>query len=545
MNERFAPFAPAVDAPQTAPPERRQLLQWSMLVDEVGSGVSGTVATYASPDWLSAHRPQPGPLGPLGARGDAVNSHVRHATSLDTRLIRLDGVRLSPANCQPHEPTLHDSRIYSCEAPDDGWAHAAYRARVVRRGGPYVLRDAFEAADVSALTMSADGGPAGAWAVVEGALVAPSGVERAWALLGDALWLHMEIRVDVDPAAGAAGLALAVNGGDAWVAIVDAGTNRLRLEHRQAGVHHVVEEAELPVVAGPVQLDLVGYDDAVLARVGQVEVRASRGGTREGRVALVGSAGARFTRFAVEPIEAYAINLSTSRWRSFDAHVEAHRDAAPMTIGASRAGVSAWLSGQWDAIHAVMTPDADPRTRAGVFRTAIETLGIPAMEDPSAPLLTVLRAEGVGVGLLVEGPEAMPVAHDVRIRLQRQRRRRPPFGDVHPPLEGSVLVTGRREIPRRVAVDRLDIDLDLDLGHDRDLFPVDPVQWIDIDTLVLADATERAVLILPVDPMSRTVVTPLGSVLRVLFELDRERYRSSVVDPRSSYRTTVTRIVNW
>ena len=40
-----------------------------MLVDEVGSRASGTVATYAGPDWLSAHRQQPGPLGPPGARG--------------------------------------------------------------------------------------------------------------------------------------------------------------------------------------------------------------------------------------------------------------------------------------------------------------------------------------------------------------------------------------------------------------------------------------------------------------------------------------------
>ena len=34
MSERFSPLAPAVDAPPTAPPERRQLLEWSMLVDQ-------------------------------------------------------------------------------------------------------------------------------------------------------------------------------------------------------------------------------------------------------------------------------------------------------------------------------------------------------------------------------------------------------------------------------------------------------------------------------------------------------------------------------
>ena len=107
MNERFSPLAPAVDAPPTAPPERRQLLEWSMLVDRVGAGDRGEIATYSSPDWITANRQQPGPPGPLGARLDAVLSHVREARSLDSRFARLDGINRSPANCQPHDPTLH------------------------------------------------------------------------------------------------------------------------------------------------------------------------------------------------------------------------------------------------------------------------------------------------------------------------------------------------------------------------------------------------------------------------------------------------------
>ena len=74
MNERFSPLAPAVDAPPTAPPERRQLLEWSMLVDEVGTGDRGTIATYSSPDWLSANRSAAGPTrtARLAARRGAV-----------------------------------------------------------------------------------------------------------------------------------------------------------------------------------------------------------------------------------------------------------------------------------------------------------------------------------------------------------------------------------------------------------------------------------------------------------------------------------------
>jgi hypothetical protein len=358
--------------------------------------------------------------------------------------------------------------------------------------------------------------------------------------------MHLQMRSDVAPGGGSAGLAIAITGGDALLAVVDAGTNELRLERRLAGVHHVIEQAGLPAITGPVQLDLIGYDDMMLARVGQTELRMPRDHQREGRVALVGSAGARFTRFAVEPVEAYAIDLTTSRWHSFDEHVAAYRDGAALTIGTTRAEASTWLGAQWDAIAAVMASDADPRARAGVFRGALEALGIPAIENPAAPLLTPLRSESAGIGLLLEGPEPMAVARDVKIRLQRRRRRRPPFGDVHPPLDGSVIDTRRREANRRApATDRLDIDLDLAAGHDRDLFPIDLVQWIDIDTLVLSDDAERAALILPVDPVNRTLVNVPVTVLRIIFQLDRERYRSAIADPQSRYTATVTRLVDW
>jgi hypothetical protein len=161
-------------------------------------------------------------------------------------------------------------------------------------------------------------------------------------------------------------------------------------------------------------------------------------------------------------------------------------------------------------------------------------------------MITVLRTEGASVGLLIEGPEPMAFARDVKIRLQRRRRRRPPFGDVHPPLDGSVLDMGRGgRRPRLVATDRLDLDLELDAGHDRDLFPIDPVQWIDIDTLVLSDDTERSALILPVDPASRGLASLSATVLRAIFEMNRQRYRSTVADPQSRYSVTATRLVDW
>ena len=418
MNERFSPLAPAVDAPPTAPPERRQLLEWSMLVDRVGAGDRGEIATYSSPDWITANRQQPGPPGPLGARLDAVLSHVREARSLDPAFARLDGINRSPANCQPHDPTLHTSRVFTCAAPDDGWAQGVYRARVVQRSGPYAMRTVFGQEDLTALTM-----PGGSWSVEEGVLVAPEGGGEAWAILGDPAWVHVRLAADFDPAGGGAGLAVAV-----------AGRRRDRGRRRRGSRppapraaarrdDELVGEAVVAVTA-PVTVELIAYDDEVVARCGDAEVRTPRRDQREGRVALVGTAGVRVSRLAVEPVEAFAIDAVTSRWRTFEAHVAAHRDGAPLELAATGPELAAWLSAAWDAIAAAMAPDADPRTRGTVFRTALETLGIAAVENPRDPVLTRLVAGTASVAVLLEGPEPLPFSTDVTRRSSAVRRSR-------------------------------------------------------------------------------------------------------------------------
>ena len=82
-----------------------------------------------------------------------------------------------------------------------------------------------------------------------------------------------------------------------------------------------------------------------------------------------------------------------------------------------------------------MTPDADPRQRDTVFRAVQETLGIPAVEDPTDPSMTRLLIESVSAALLLEGPEPLPFSRDVSVTLQR-RRRKPPFPPPHwPPFQ--------------------------------------------------------------------------------------------------------------
>ena len=545
MNERFSPLAPAVDAPPTAPPERRQLLEWSMLVDRVGAGDRGEIATYSSPDWITANRQQPGPPGPLGARLDAVLSHVREARSLDSRFARLDGINRSPANCQPHDPTLHTSRVFTCAAPDDGWAQGVYRARVVQRSGPYAMRTVFRQEDLTALTM-----PGGSWSVEEGVLVAPEGGGEAWAILGDPAWVHVRLAADFDPAGGGAGLAVAVAGGDAIVAVVDAAAGHLRLERRLGGTTELVGEAVVAVTA-PVTVELTAYDDEVVARCGDAEVRTPRRDQREGRVAVVGTAGVRVSRLAVEPVEAFAIDAVTSRWRTFEAHVAAHRDGAPLELAATGPELAAWLSAAWDAIAAAMAPDADPRTRGTVFRTALETLGIAAVENPRDPVLTRLVAGTASVAVLLEGPEPLPFSTDVNATLQRRPKK--PFPHPHFPFDDLVVLDpsrgGSPPPPRPPRPGRFPLGPRPDVIAVKDLEPlqppVDPPQWLDVGTLLLTDDDERRALVIPVDLTARTPLALPGPAVRLRLELDRERYRSAGPDPAARAQATVIRTVAW
>ncbi len=518
-----------------------------MLVDEVGSGGRGTIATYSSPDWLSTNRSQPGPPGPLGSRLDVVLSHVREARSLDPLIARLDAINRSPANCQPHDPSLHTSRIFTCAPPADGWEHGVYRARVVQRGGPYAMRTAFEADDLTALTMLG-----GSWSVEEGVLVAPEGDGEKWAVLGDQAWVHVHLAADLDLGGGSAGLAVAVAGtDDAIVALVDAATGRLRLERRRGGTTEAVDDTAL-AATGPVTLELIAYDDEVVARCGDAEVSAQRRDQREGRVAVVGGAGVRVARLSVEPVEAYAIDALTSRWRSFDAHVAAYRDAAPLAIGASGAEFAAWLAAEWDRIAAAMAPDADPRTRGTVFRTALETLGIAAVENPRDPVLTRLHAGTTSVALLLEGPEPLPFSRDVKATLQR--RPKSPFPFPHFPFDdlvdldpggGSPQPTPPSPRPPRGFP--IGPRLDDIVVHDLEPLqpPVDPPQWLDVGTLVLTDDDERRALVIPVDLTARTPLGIAGPTLRLRLELDRERYRSATPDPAARAQATVVRTVTW
>ena len=131
MNERFSPLAPggrrAAHGAARAPPAAR-------VVDARRRGRRGR--PRHDRDLLEPGLAEREPVAAGSARAARLAARRRccrtcgEARSLDPRFVRLDAINRSPANCQPHDPSLHTSRDLHVRArPTDGWAHGVYRAR--------------------------------------------------------------------------------------------------------------------------------------------------------------------------------------------------------------------------------------------------------------------------------------------------------------------------------------------------------------------------------------------------------------------------------
>jgi hypothetical protein len=196
-----------------------------------------------------------------------------------------------------------------------------------------------------------------------------------------------------------------------------------------------------------------------------------------------------------------------------------------------------------------MAPNADPRTRGTVFRTALETLGIAAVETPRDPVLTRLLAGTASVAILLEGPEPLPFSADVTATLQRRPKK--PFPHPHFPFDDVVVLDpggGSPPPPRPPGPGRFPIGprpevLTTDFEPLQP--PTEPPQWLDVGTLVLTDEDERRALVIPVDLTARTPLALAGPTLRLRLELDRERYRSAVPDLAARAQATVVRTLAW
>jgi hypothetical protein len=442
--------APLDRAPAPGDPEERgQLLAWALTADET-SGAGAVRVSQTGADWIAAHRTVPLQLS-IGAILDPsiFMQRWRHAPSLDPLQRRFDQLIQSPGGCAAGTaPRLHRSQVLEHQPrdPRDGsarWrAGATFLASVRRDGGPCVDRAAFEPADDTAFAWASEGGAAAAWTLDGAALVAPagSGAVRRYALFGELDWNHVVARATVVPApSGQAGLAVAVDGtglGQALIAVlVDSGVEevppRLHLFARSGGATTELAPdggttggVPLAAVAARYELEITGYDDRVRVRSGETRVEVTRGALRDGKLALVATAGARFVSLAVRPLDAYTFPFTASRFDTFEDHIASFTGEPAVIAADGPAGATAlatvaatFTPARIAEVAQLASPDADADARQAWFDACVRDLALPLHAKLSRIELTRLTRAGDTELFLLESPEPLPLGFDVRCEL--------------------------------------------------------------------------------------------------------------------------------
>jgi hypothetical protein len=429
FDERFSSLLPVDRDPQPGDPaERTQLLEWVIAVEQ-GDGERLSVPTA---DWIVSHRGTALPPRPFPWIIDdvLVHSSVRRAAAIAPLMVRLEALAdLSPA-CTPG-PHLHSSQVLT-HAPvgtDPAaplWpARTTLRAAVREKGSPFVARRPFVAGDETALTV-ADEGQVGAtgWQVLDGSVAVvgdPAAGVRHYAIFGEPEWTHLQLHAELDPAGGAAGLAVAV--GDlpqverALVAMVDEVTGRLVLLSRRGAVTIELAAADLPGDASaPYPLDVFAFDDRIRAQIGATLIEADRGDLRDGRAALVLDGPGRCHALHIDGLDGYRTQLATSRFPGFSEHI-ASWDGVLGLLPGEAAAVPGLLAATGSEIAAVMAPGADAQVRQRLFDRWIAELIVPLSPDVSGLRLHAL-GDDAGIRMLVlESPEPLPFAADVRLQV--------------------------------------------------------------------------------------------------------------------------------
>jgi hypothetical protein len=426
FDERFSSLLPVDRDPLPgAVPEQTQLLEWVVAVAQ-GDGMR---LSAPSPDWVVGHRgtAPPPPRWPRVIDDVLVKAGVRRVPSLSPFVARLDVLVASSASCRPSQ--LQSSQLLRHEplgepAPggnDEQWASGmVLRAAVRRKGGPFVARDPFEDGDETALT-EADEGSLGAtsWQYTNGTVrVAglPAAGVRHYAVFGDSDWDHVEVHLAVDPAGGAAGVALAVAGlprvERALIVLIDEAAGQLQILARRGGVTSQLETKPLPAGEGPYGLQVTGFDNRIRARVGDTVAEAERGSLRNGRLALVSNGPGSFAALHVDAIEAYRFQVGTSRYVSFDEHLSTwNRTVQQLPVVTT--GVPALLTATSADIGAAMA-SGDGQLRQRVFDRWTSEVTLPLQERVDR-----VQLSGDARLLLLESPEPLPFSRDVRLDVTR------------------------------------------------------------------------------------------------------------------------------
>jgi hypothetical protein len=428
FSELMSTILPVQASLPSDPDEKTQKMDLALNIDRIASNNGLRRITVASNDWLDAHRTAPRDPAPemvLLAEAPRSVAVARQSASLDPAALRYERLLASSPRCQVNP--LHASQVLvhtgvDATGNDGSWeGQTTYRVTVRRSAGPYVRRDAFDDIDAAALQVPS-------WSIsTAGALVAPAVPGRQLALLGDAGWMHLRVQSRIDSGTAAAGIAVGVSGNDAIVAMVTAqGADRLLSIER----HHNNTVVQAPVATlsastGEITLTVTAFGDRIRAECGAAVVEIDRGAVREGFVAMVSDGGAEFRSLNVDPLDMFAFDFATSRFKTFNEHIASYSGPVPpfdpAELGAAPSTtLPNWLAAHQAEVIVAMRPDADPQRRQALFSDLIASQLIPLQERVDRLTITpIVDASSATIALLVESPEPLPLSRDVRVAAKK------------------------------------------------------------------------------------------------------------------------------
>jgi hypothetical protein len=444
--------------------ESDQLFRLALTATPDTAADPGLTFDTTAPDWLTDHRKALfATKQPQGAKAQLHKSKlmVTHTTSTSPALARLAGLTQRPTTtCRLGDPREVIAPVLLAQpqgTPDprnpvgELWPGSARCTATVRpEESPYVTRAAFEAADASAFTFSADdtGGNGTAWEVQDGELRLTQAGARHFAVLGERTWDHLKVQVEVKPGTGTAGVGCGIDlHGDlhyeefrnqaktnvperGLFAVIEPLGNKRRLAiYRRTNLQEFYLLESKDLAAGNQEaftLVVHVFDDKLRLTVGDVSIEADREDLRAGRLALLGQGAVAFQRLQVEGLPMYAFPFQVSRYRGFAEHIGSFGGTV-MTVAAGDMGQGASskdVAGMWADTGAqvglAMQSSVPAEEREKLFAAWLAGLGLPVQAELTALEITRFCEAGLTRCLLLDSPEPLDFAGEVRLELYRR-----------------------------------------------------------------------------------------------------------------------------
>jgi hypothetical protein len=334
-----------------------------------------------------------------------------------------------------------------------------------------------------------------------------------------------------------------------------------------------------------------------------------RGDVRSGRLALVARGRGACHGLTVTALDAWRCHFHSSRYDDFVAHIDSFGGVVGIleegVVAAPTSNVAALLAATSDRIEAAMSALADSEARERLFGEWIEALALPLREAPEALELTRSVAANSAQLLLIESPEPLRFSRDVTLQVRRRKKSqhwpppRPPLQDIavfladleedgdamivpHVPsglrtLRQIVRVEETREgrvyhvysLPARTrpgvtkvarqtiagssAPRHFETIADNEIGFfdagGRPLHPPilspSPQFYVDVPVRILSNGDERRALVIPTGALPAVHAPMSAGTYRLLFEIDRRRWRSATPDNTTNYRAAHLLALSW